>query len=473
MPAELRRSPLRVAAGLAVLAVALIEVRGAVHSIQVHAGLRDALARTTRAGVEAIQQRVAAALAGPAPMAWEAAAREALGTNVATEFELFEPSGRVVFVRPAAAPVRHWTSTQQQRTIREGGLVSAGLVPGSGYRVLHYFPAVSAGQPVVVRLATAVPELGAAVEEQRQRLLRHGLVIAVLVLAAGAALWPARSEGTGAGAANVYAEALDRLQTRGRDLLRRHEAERQRLEQRVHDREAMARAGELTAGMAHEVRNGLATILAHARLIEQGGAPPGEFAAAIRAECETLETMVQRFMEFVREEKLRLEDFDLRGMLTRVAARESRARGGAAVVIAPGDLGRLVGDEDLLERAFENLVRNARHAAGPGGHVWVDARRDAGALRVTIADDGPGLTPEARRELRPFYTTKPGGLGLGLPIALKLIALHQGEIVLGQRAPRGLSVEVRLPARPRAVERSVTEGIAEDPPAATSPTVSR
>ena len=66
---------------------------------------------------------------------------------------------------------------------------------------------------------------------------------------------------------------------------------------------------------------------------------------------------------------------------------------------------------------------------------------------ITIADDGPGLSAEARGRLRPFLSTKPGGLGLGLPIAMKIVALHQGQVILGENQPRGLSVRVLLPQR--------------------------
>jgi hypothetical protein len=78
-------------------------------------------------------------------------------------------------------------------------------------------------------------------------------------------------------------------------------------------------------------------------------------------------------------------------------------------------------DEDLLERAFENLVRNARDAAGPSGQVWIEVERGRDSVLVTIADNGPGMPPDVRSSLRPFFTTKSGGLGLGLPLAYKIV----------------------------------------------------
>jgi signal transduction histidine kinase len=221
------------------------------------------------------------------------------------------------------------------------------------------------------------------------------------------------------------------------------------MEDEIQDKGAMARAGELTAGMVHEVRNGLGTIVGYARLLEGGqGAAAGKH---IRDECETLETVVRRFMDFVKRETLKRDAFDLVRMLTRVGARESRGREGGEVVLdrLPTTL-RLVGDEELLERAFENLVRNAREAAGPRGTVWIEASEDGGRVTVGVLDDGPGFPPERRQELRPFFTTKPGGLGLGLALAFKIVHLHGGELRLEDRVPRGLEVRVTLPS-PEAV----------------------
>jgi signal transduction histidine kinase len=106
----------------------------------------------------------------------------------------------------------------------------------------------------------------------------------------------------------------------------------------------------------------------------------------------------------------------------------------------------LVGDEELLERAFENLVRNAREAAGDRGTVMVRAEDDGPSrVRVEIADDGPGVSRERLAELRPFFSTKPGGMGLGLPIAYKIVHLHGGTLLLAGRQPTGLRVSVDLP----------------------------
>jgi signal transduction histidine kinase len=148
-------------------------------------------------------------------------------------------------------------------------------------------------------------------------------------------------------------------------------------------------------------------------------------------------------------------------MLSRVSARESRDE---TTIAAPSGGGEaIVGDEELLERAFENLVRNAREAAGAGGHVWIRGERLGGFYHVWVADDGPGWPEESREGVRPFRSTKPGGLGLGLPMALKIVQLHEGELLLRGRPPRGLEVEVRLPVAGPAAGLGVTVGSEQEP----------
>ena len=103
-------------------------------------------------------------------------------------------------------------------------------------------------------------------------------------------------------------------------------------------------------------------------------------------------------------------------------------------------------DEELLERAFENVVRNAMAAAASGGrHVFVSAREVDGRVELLIDDDGPGLAADHPGEIRPFYTTRPGGLGLGLPLARKIVLLHGGSLELAGRSPSGARVLISLP----------------------------
>jgi signal transduction histidine kinase len=253
-----------------------------------------------------------------------------------------------------------------------------------------------------------------------------------------------------AAALDVYEQAMERLRDHGEAVEARHEDERRRMGEALREQEAMARAGQLTAGIVHEVRNGLGTIVGYARLLERAGLAPDHASAAraIREECDTLEVVVRRIADFVKLEQLRLGPVDLARLLSRVAGRELRGREGVDVRFT--GLERPVeahADEELLERAVENVLRNALSAAAEGGgHVVVAVSTEPAGVEIRVEDDGPGLPAGHPGEIRPFYSTRPGGLGLGLPLARKVMVLHGGDLRLAPGAARGVVVRLTLPA---------------------------
>jgi signal transduction histidine kinase len=435
---------MRYAVGTAVLVVALLDALALLHALRSQERLRARAVQDAWQAASAVRPRLQAALRTAPPSA--ALAEEVLRATHAQELELFDPDGLRLFAYPDAAPVTHRLAAPLAARVAAGEVVTLGPVAGSSARLLTYASVQVQGQPGLCRLAVAAPELVDDLRERRQFILGHAVSLTLLAVVAGMAFYPRREDrGPEPGRALVaYEQAMERLRDRG-----------ERLEQQIRDAAPLARAGELTSGIAHEVRNGLGTILGYARLIERGAgaAEAAEAARAIRQECETLETVVRRFLDFVRQEHLRLAPFDAVRLLSRVAAREERSRPGARVEVKPGRV-PIVGDEEMLERAAENLVRNARDAAGPEGRVvaWADA--DAEGARLVVEDDGPGMPEVERAALRPFYTTKPGGLGLGLAIVHKIAALHGGRVLMGSRSPRGLVATLQLPH----TEPAVTPG---------------
>ena len=445
------RRPFRLAVALVAGLLSLLEAAALVQSVRSQSLLREALLRRVRSAVEAARPRLTSVLRPGGPAAWEEAAREVLAYSLASEVEVFDLQGRRLAAHPGPSPIEHAIGAERAAALGSGSVLSFGPFLGPASRILTYAAFASGGGTVVLRFSTPTAELVEDLRERRQVLLGHGLAMALLALLAGLALLPGRDPAPAPTplVLGAYEEAMERLRDRGEELSREHASERQRMEDRIHDQEPMARAGELTAGIVHEVRNGLGTILGYARLLERDTASPeaAEAGPRIREECETLETVVRRFMEFVKSETVNRASFDLGRMLTRVVAREVRGRPGVrTTLVGVSDGVAVVGDEELLERAFENVVRNAADAAGPGGHVSVEIRRQPGAVAVTIADDGPGMPRERRRDIRPFFSSKAGGLGLGLPIAIKIVRLHGGELALGDREPHGLRVTVMLPS---------------------------
>ena len=450
----------RLALGLAIVVAALVQVHALVQTLHAQARQRERVLREERRAILAAAPRVSRALQGGDAGAAREVLREIVALSRASVIEVHETGGRPIVAFPGPAPVTHWPAARALSGLRGGGVLTVGPIGGEAGWLISYVAVRSGDATRLLRISREAPEIVASLRDGQRSMMTHGAALVVLVLAL--ALLVAR-QGEGAGspprALLAYEAAMDRLRTSGLELVARHDAERRVLEAHLEDQEALARAGELTAGIVHEVRNGLSTILGHARLLE-GAAASAESARAIREECETLETVVRRFMEFVRREDLRAAPFSLRRLLGRVVARESRSRQGAAVSLdaAPAPDDTLVGDEELLERAFENLVRNAREAAGPGGRVSVTVEAEGGQRRIKIADNGPGLAVGIRDELRPFVTTKPGGLGLGLAIALKMVRLHGGTLELGGNHPRGVVATVTLPAGTPNPDPRVTQG---------------
>lgn len=220
------------------------------------------------------------------------------------------------------------------------------------------------------------------------------------------------------------------------------------LEERLRLKEALARLGELTAGLAHEFRNGLATIHGYGRLLEPAALPePARtYVEGIRAETTALGEVVTNFLRFARPEQFAMAPVDLRAIIARAI---DDLPGAPEVTTLGGVFATVNGDEVLLRQAFSNLLRNSLEAC-TGGNVaaQLDVRGEVvgGDMLVTVDDNGPGLSPAALSRLfQPFATTKAAGTGLGLAIVQKVIVSHNGVIVAGTSPLGGARFQVRLP----------------------------
>jgi two-component system, NtrC family, sensor histidine kinase HydH len=226
------------------------------------------------------------------------------------------------------------------------------------------------------------------------------------------------------------------------------------LEDQLRLKDSLARLGELTAGLAHEFRNGLATVHGYARLLDpsQVSTEYAAYVQGIRDETDALGRIVTNFLNFARPTQLTLVPVDVGGLVQR-AVEEVRpdveARRGRVTV--DGEFGTVDGDEVLLRQAVVNLLRNAVEAgvgmpAPPhirvGGHV----DRSQHVLRVVVVDNGPGVDPALREKVfQPFFTTKGHGTGLGLSLVQKIVVTHNGRITLSSSEDGGASFQMTLP----------------------------
>jgi signal transduction histidine kinase len=228
------------------------------------------------------------------------------------------------------------------------------------------------------------------------------------------------------------------------------------LEEQLRLKESLATVGELTAGIAHEFRNGLATIQGYSKLFDVSALPEAyrPYVEGIRLETESLNKVVTNFLNFARPAQLSLAQVDLRAVCERAAdeiRQDVRALGGDIVV--SGEFGVVDGDDILLRQAFSNLLRNAVEACAGSPkppHVVVHCEADAAKKiwRVAVNDNGPGVS-EANRErvFQPFFTMKRNGTGLGLALVQKIIVFHNGRVTVTSAPQGGASFLVTLPAR--------------------------
>ena len=225
------------------------------------------------------------------------------------------------------------------------------------------------------------------------------------------------------------------------------------LEEQLRLKETLARLGELTAGLAHEFRNGLATIHGYSRLIDVDavGAKYRPYVEGIRQETDSLGKVVTNFLSFARPENVVLSRVDL-GAIVRRAADDLRYELPEGTTLSvDGSFADVLGDEVLLRQVFGNLIRNAADACEGARIVpdirirgWVDVPHHS--CRVSVEDNGPGI-PQASREkiFQPFFTTRSQGTGLGLAIVQKIVVMHNGRVTVADARGGGASIQIAIP----------------------------
>jgi PAS domain S-box-containing protein len=226
------------------------------------------------------------------------------------------------------------------------------------------------------------------------------------------------------------------------------------LEEQLRLKDSLATVGELTAGIAHEFRNGLATIHGYSKLFDLNQLPEGyqRYVQGIRAEAESLGQVVTNFLNFAKPAQIVPARVDLRVVCERAVEElrgDAQKHGGDITV--RGEFGALDGDEVLLRQAFTNVIRNAVEAcvgASLAPVIVVRSELDSAqrTMKIAVEDSGPGIDPASReRVFQPFVTSKRNGTGLGLALVQKIIVFHNGRVTVGASPLGGASFQISLP----------------------------
>ena len=227
-----------------------------------------------------------------------------------------------------------------------------------------------------------------------------------------------------------------------------------RLEEQESRNRRLVAMGEMAAGIAHEIRNPLGSLelFASHLLDELRGTPREELAGHVLKGIQNLSRITGNLLLFARKVEPRRAPVDLAGVL-REAALYARAAISAKGVRLEEALGPapVAADPDLLRQAFLNLLLNAVQAVGEGGVIRVESALDPAetppVALARVLDDGPGVSAEARERIfDPFYTTRAGGMGLGLAIVQRIVSAHGGWVSVGEGPLGGAEFSVGLPA---------------------------
>jgi len=227
-----------------------------------------------------------------------------------------------------------------------------------------------------------------------------------------------------------------------------------RIEEQLRRAERLSALGELSAILAHEIRNPLASIRGTAEILMEDGtsaASKGEFLSILVKESDRLNRVVEDFLRMARPEPTSKEECDINaelGNIITLLSAEARNRK-VNLQLQPSELPELLADGQKLRQAFMNIILNGIQASPAGGKVLVATRfnRESGRIEIDFSDSGPGITVEAIAKIfEPFFTTKGGGTGLGLPITKKIVEAHGGSVEVESEPGKGATFKVTLPA---------------------------
>jgi len=217
--------------------------------------------------------------------------------------------------------------------------------------------------------------------------------------------------------------------------------------------ERLAALGQLSAGLAHELRNPLGTIKASAEMLVKRVSDEGdvarELAGFISSEVDRTNSLVTRFLDFARPLRLQLKTAELPETIDRAITQLERTTPHYDVTIYRNyspDIPPFPFDAELIERVIYNLLLNAAQATPPGGAITVKTKQADATVEVAIIDRGSGIDPKLMENIfNPFFTTKPEGSGLGLAIVSKIVDEHGGRITVESQPGKGSIFRVFLP----------------------------
>lgn len=239
---------------------------------------------------------------------------------------------------------------------------------------------------------------------------------------------------------------------RGEVIIDRKAEEQKRLVDKLHQSERMATLGEMIASVSHEIKNPLGIIRSTADLLEKKVVkfdPQNQLASVIKEEADRLNRIVTEFLDFARPQVPRVHPVRIETILEKTLNFLEPELARRIITVQKNFTSKpqtIPADQDLLYRAFLNILLNAIQAMADGGTIEVKVGYDSRSVEIEIKDTGAGLSREEQaKAFQPFFTTKEKGSGLGLPIVKNIIEAHKGSIRLVNSETGGATVVITLP----------------------------
>jgi signal transduction histidine kinase len=212
-------------------------------------------------------------------------------------------------------------------------------------------------------------------------------------------------------------------------------------------RSRLSSLGEISAGIAHELRNPMGVIAGYTKLLsKKADESLRPTVNAIAKEINVMNRIISDFLSFAKPAELNISDVDLKGIIGNCVSVVAGGKGDIKTHIDIDGLPAIKGDEVLLRQAFTNLVQNAIESMPKGGELSI--RSSLGEfIEVSISDTGPGIAENIVDKIfLPFFTTKDRGTGLGLSIVQKIIVSHGGNIFVDS-GNKGTTFRIRFPLK--------------------------
>lgn len=222
---------------------------------------------------------------------------------------------------------------------------------------------------------------------------------------------------------------------------------------------------QLAGGLAHEIKNPLSTICLNMELLAEDFADAESQRdrralskiAVVQHECQRLQSLLDNFLQFAKVRTVRFEASDLNQQVRQVldffAPKAKEAKIDLVTYFDP-ELPSVVLDRESFHGALINLVLNAQQAMPRGGQLVVRTKTTAGGVALELIDTGIGMDEKTSSQIfNAFFSTKPGGSGLGLPTVRKVMEAHGGSIRVESEVGRGTKFTIELPLPPRLTQK--------------------